>query len=128
MIDLSLNRVYWEYTQNNSYLRPDKFISSQTIPSIGVRATVPVYTRRGTSFHNDLTILVREFAKRYSSKYCFVLALSGGIDSEVTAETFYQLGIPFRAVSQRFFDGTIMILFLLLSIVMTEIYLIILLI
>jgi hypothetical protein len=106
MIDLSLNRVYWEYTQNNSYLRPDKFISSQTIPSIGVRATVPVYNRRGTSFHNDLTILVKEFAKKYNSKYRFVLALSGGIDSEVTAETFYQLGIPFRAVSQQLFDGT----------------------
>jgi hypothetical protein len=106
MIDLSLNRVYWEYTQNNSYLRPDKFISSQTIPSIGVRATVPVYNRRGTSFHNDLTILVKEFAKKYNYKYRFVLALSGGIDSEVTAETFYQLGIPFRAVSQQLFDGT----------------------
>ena len=40
------------------------------------------------------------FAKKYSD-YNFVLALSGGIDSEVTAESFYTQGIPFRAVSQR---------------------------
>ena len=106
MIDLSLNRVYWEYAQNNSWMRPESFVSSQIVPSIGIRATPPMFTRRGTSFHNDLTLLVKEFAKRYNSKYRFVLALSGGIDSEVTAETFYQQGIPFRAVSQQLFEGT----------------------
>jgi len=24
-IDLSLNRVYWEYTQNKTYLRPERY-------------------------------------------------------------------------------------------------------
>ena len=31
--------------------------------------------------------------------------MSGGIDSEVCAETFYQLGIPFRVLSLRLFNG-----------------------
>jgi hypothetical protein len=58
---LRLNRVYWEYVQNNSYLRPEKnYLCSNLIPSIGVR---------------------------------------------VSAETFYEQGITFRAISQRLFDG-----------------------
>ena len=31
--------------------------------------------------------------------------MSGGIDSEVTAETFFQCGIPFRVIIQRLFKG-----------------------
>lgn len=105
-IDLSLNRVYWEYVQNKSWLRPDKsYLCSSLIPSIGVRATVPEYKRRSKSFHSDLTLLVKAFANKYKD-YNFILAMSGGIDSEVTAETFYQLKIPFQCISQKLFDGT----------------------
>ena len=104
-IDLSLNRVYWEYVQNKTYLRPKHdYLCSSLIPCIGVRATVPVYKRRGKSFHRDLTALSKAFAQKYSN-FQFVISLSGGIDSEVTAETFYQLGIPFRALIQRLFKG-----------------------
>ena len=104
-IDLSLNRVYWEYTQNKTYLRPERYYQCcDTIPSMGCRVAVPEYKRRGKSFKQDLDLLVAMFAKKYSD-YEFVLALSGGIDSEVTAESFYTQGIPFRAVSQRLFEG-----------------------
>lgn len=104
-IDLSLNRVYWEYVQNRSYLRPElNYLCSSLVPCIGVRATVPIYKKRSKSFKNDLTNLVKAFVQKYPN-YNYVLALSGGIDSEVTAETFYELGIPFRAVIQRLFKG-----------------------
>ena len=104
-IDLSLNRVYWEYLQNKSYLRPEfDYQCSGIMPSMGCRITAPEYRRRGESFKQDLDSLVAMFAKKYSD-YKFVLALSGGIDSEVTAESFYSQGIPFRAVSQRLFEG-----------------------
>ena len=104
-IDLSLNRVYWEYVQNKSYLRPyHNYLCSSLIPCMGVRATVPVYKRRSKSFHADLTTLVKAFAQKYPN-YQYVISLSGGIDSEVTAETFYQCKIPFRAVIQRLFKG-----------------------
>lgn len=104
-IDLSLNRVYWEYVQNNNYIRPESnYLCSSMIPSLGVRATPKVYKRRGSSFKRDLLGLVKAFALKYP-QYRFVLALSGGIDSEVTAEAFHELGIPFRAVIQRLFKG-----------------------
>lgn len=104
-IDLSLNRVYWEYVQNKSHLRPPhNYLCSSLIPCLGVRATVPMYKRRGKSFHRDLTMLVKAFAQKYPN-YKYVISLSGGIDSEVTAEAFYQCGIPFRAVIQRLFKG-----------------------
>ena len=104
-IDLSLNRVYWEYIQSKTWERPEfSYLCSSMLPSIGVRCTVPEYKRRSKSFHNDLTHLVKAFAEKYKG-YRFVLALSGGIDSEVTAEAFYQLGIPFHAISQRLFEG-----------------------
>ena len=104
-IDLSLNRVYWEYPQTGNHLRPlNGYIGNSTVPSIGVRVTVPEYKQRGTSFHKDLCSLVKAFAKKWKD-YKFVLALSGGIDSEVTAEAFYTQGIPFTAVSQRLFEG-----------------------
>ena len=104
-IDLSLNRVYWEYVQNSSYLRPkNNYLCSSTIPSIGVRATPKLYKRRSSSFRNDLMALVKAFAAKHS-EYEYVLAMSGGIDSEVTAEAFYELKIPFKAVIQRLFKG-----------------------
>jgi len=104
-IDLSLNRVYWEYVQNRSYIRPDtNYLCSSLVPCIGVRATPPIYRRRSKSFKQDLTQLVKAFAQKYPN-YNYVLALSGGIDSEVTAETFYELGVPFRALTQRLFKG-----------------------
>ena len=104
-IDLSLNRVYWEYVQNHSYLRPPhNYLCSSLIPCIGVRATVPVYKRRGKKFKNDLVHLVKAFAQKYEG-YKYVISMSGGIDSEITAEVFYELGIPFRVLIQRLFKG-----------------------
>ena len=104
-IDLSLNRVYWEYIQNKSYLRPkNNYLCSSLVPCIGVKATPPMYKRRGKSFKADLMALVKAFAIKYPT-HQYVLALSGGIDSEVTAEAFYEQGIPFRAVIQRLFKG-----------------------
>ena len=104
-IDLSLNRVYWEYLQTKTYLRPKyDYLCSQTLPILGCRVTCPEYRNRGNSFKKDLTEIVSRFAKKYSD-HKFMIALSGGIDSEVTAETFYQLGIPFTAISLRLFNG-----------------------
>ena len=104
-IDLSLNRVYWEYVQNHSYLRPPhNYLCSSLIPCIGVRATVPVYKRRGKKFKNDLVHLVKAFAQKYEG-YKYVISMLGGIDSEITAEVFYELGIPFRVLIQRLFKG-----------------------
>ena len=54
-IDLSLNRVYWEYTQNKTYLRPEyDYQCSGIMPSMGCRVTAPEYRRRGESFKQDL--------------------------------------------------------------------------
>ena len=105
-IDLSLNRVYWEYVQNRTWSRPSsEYLGSSQVPSIGARVTVPPYKKKGKNIKEDLEKLVFMFAEQYKD-YKFVLALSGGIDSEITAETFYKLGIPFRAISQSLFDGT----------------------
>jgi len=105
-IDLSLNRIYWEYVQNRTWSRPSsEYLGSSQVPSIGARVTVPPYKKKGKSIREDLEILVTQFAEQYKD-YKFVLALSGGIDSEITADTFYNLGIPFRAISQSLFDGT----------------------
>ena len=105
-IDLSLNRVYWEYIQNRTWSRPSsEYLGSSQVPSIGARITVPPYKKKGKSIKTDLESLVTQFAKQYKD-YKFVLALSGGIDSEITADTFYNLGIPFRAISQSLFEGT----------------------
>ena len=66
-IDLSLNRVYWEYLQNKSYLRPEfDYQCSAFLPSMGCRVIVPEYKRRGKSFKQDLDLLVAMFAKKYS--------------------------------------------------------------
>ena len=105
-IDLSLNRVYWEYVQNRTWSRPSsEYLGSSQVPSIGARVTVPPYKKKGKNIKEDLEKLVFMFAEQYKD-FKFVLALSGGIDSEITAETFYKLGVPFRAISQSLFDGT----------------------
>lgn len=106
-LDLSLNRTYWVYPQTGTYLRPESgYIGNSIVPSIGVSTSVPEYSRRGASFRSDILKLVKGFAQIYLRKNLkFCLALSGGIDSEVTAEAFHTLNIPFRAVSQRLFDG-----------------------
>ena len=82
--------------KTNTGSRPDKYRNlCSSVPSIGVRATVP-YFRRGKSFKQDLESLSEQFAQKYGKNYKYVLTLSGGIDSEVTAETFYQMGFRFR--------------------------------
>lgn len=104
-IDLSLNRVYWQYLQTGTYMRPDTgYIGDERLPFLGVTVTCPPYRRKGPDIKTDLKELASRFAEKYSD-HKFTLALSGGIDSEVTAEAFYQLGIPFEAISLRLFDG-----------------------
>lgn len=93
--DFCLNRVYWKYS-NGSYMRPEGEFS--------VRATPPKYKTHSDSLLLDYKTLVSSFARRYKN-YSFVISLSGGIDSEICADTFYQLNIPFRAVSLNLFDG-----------------------
>tara|TARA_Y100001963_G_scaffold65907_1_gene91833 strand:- start:35790 stop:36752 length:963 start_codon:yes stop_codon:yes gene_type:complete len=104
-IDLSLNRVYWEYAQTKSYMRPLKgYYGHEFIPSLGVYVTAPHYKKHSKTIREDYFYIVENFVKKYKD-YEFVLGLSGGIDSEVCAETFYQLGIPFTALSLRLFNG-----------------------
>lgn len=104
MSDVSYNRVFWEYFQTKSYMRPLRgYFCHELVPSLGVRVTDPAYRQCGY-FKTDYAHLVYKFAKKYPDKR-FVLALSGGIDSEVCAETFHELKIPFRAISLRLFGG-----------------------
>ena len=97
--------VYWEYIQNKHWMRPDKYKNSNTSSMHWSACTDNPYFRRGKSFKQDLESLIEQFHKRYGKKYNYVLTLSGGIDSEVTAEAFYQMGIPFRTISQRLLGG-----------------------
>jgi hypothetical protein len=92
---LEINRIYWEY-DNGDWWRPS--------PYKDAFVNVPRYKNYGPTIRHDLFTLVEKFAERYR-KYNFYIALSGGIDSEITAETFYQLGIPFEAVTLRLFNG-----------------------
>jgi hypothetical protein len=92
---LELNRVYWEYDEGD-WWRPTPYREAFV--------NVPRYKSYGPTIRHDLFTLVEKFAERYR-KYNFYIALSGGIDSEITAETFYQLGIPFEAVTLRLFGG-----------------------
>ncbi len=104
-VDLSLNRVYWEYLQTKNYMRPRiGYWGDEYVSTLGSRVTCPPYTKFSKSIKEDLTFLATKFAEKYAN-YKFTLALSGGIDGEVTAETFYQLGIPFDVISLRLFDG-----------------------
>ena len=92
---LELNRVYWEY-DNASWWRPTPYNSA--------RVTCPRYKSYGPSIRYDLFELAQKFADLYRRK-SFYIAMSGGIDSEITAETFHQLGIPFEVVSLSLFGG-----------------------
>lgn len=102
-IDFSLNRTYWKYEKNDSIWRPDNFDWDFAGFHRGVVATCPMYSRRSSSFKADMEALVDRFHSIYNGNY--VITMSGGIDSEVVAETFYQLDIPFRVLIQRLFKG-----------------------
>ena len=40
-LDLSLNRVYWEYLQTGTHMRPDHgYWGDEYIPTLGVRASI----------------------------------------------------------------------------------------
>tara|TARA_R100000008_G_C3578103_1_gene166572 strand:- start:890 stop:1864 length:975 start_codon:yes stop_codon:yes gene_type:complete len=105
MYDISINRTYWKYVQTNSFMRPTKnYYCHERIPSLGSYVLPSPYKKHGKSIRDDYFLLVQEFAKKYKD-YEFVLGMSGGIDSEVCAETFYQLNIPFRVLSLRLFKG-----------------------
>jgi len=94
------NRVFWEYS-NGSWWR------DKTHPwgaeTDGVRVCVPEYSRRSTSFKRDLETLVVQFHKHHKGDY--VITMSGGIDSEVTAQAFLNQGIPFRVLILSLFGG-----------------------
>jgi len=96
---LECNRVYWEYN-DGSWWRP------QTHPwgkiTDGVKVSVPLYYRRSNSFKYDLESLVVRFNLHNAGDY--VIAMSGGIDSEVTAQAFYNQGIKFRVIILSLFD------------------------
>jgi hypothetical protein len=92
---LELNRTYWSY-DNGDWWRPTPYRDAYV--------TVPRYRRYGPSIRHDLFSLVEQFSERYRNRN-FYIAMSGGIDSEITAETFYQLGIPFEAISLSLFGG-----------------------
>lgn len=102
-IDLSLNRTYWVYEKNNSIWRPDDFDWDFAGFHRGVRVTVPEYSKRQSSLLADMKHLVSQFHQKYKGEY--VITMSGGIDSELVAETFYLLDIPFRVLIQRLFKG-----------------------
>lgn len=92
-----LNRVYWKYRGSNSFMRP-KFYE-------GVGVTCPKYVNKGVNIKEDMIKLVTNFHQKYKNDFSYVIALSGGIDSELVAETFYQLKIPFRAISLSLFNN-----------------------
>ncbi len=86
-------------------MRPLKgYYCHSDLPSLGSYVDVPAYKKHGKNIREDYFDLVSKFAKKYKN-YKFVLGMSGGIDSEVCAETFYQLNIPFRVLSLRLFKG-----------------------
>ena len=86
-------------------MRPLKgYYFNSYLPILGSYVDVTAYKKHGKNIREDYFNLVSEFAKKYKN-YKFVLGMSGGIDSEVCAETFYQLNIPFRVLSLRLFKG-----------------------
>jgi hypothetical protein len=92
---LELNRIYWAYDEGD-WWRPTPYYSAYV--------TCPKYRNYGPTIRHDLFSLVEQFSIKYR-KHKFYIALSGGIDSEITAETFYQLGIPFEVISLSLFGG-----------------------
>jgi len=102
-LDLSLNRVYWKYNKSDTsrfhsipYMRP--------IVYAGVELTINKYVNCGNNIKSDLITLAKAFYEQHKNKK-IIVALSGGIDSEITAETLYRLNIPFTAISLRLFNG-----------------------
>ena len=95
-INLTINRIFWKYTDTNNHRRPNPFK--------GVLPRSSKYKICGPSLKEDMDNLALLFIKKYPIKdYKYVIALSGGIDSELTAETLYKLNIPFKAITLRFF-------------------------
>ena len=96
---LDCNRVYWEYDKGSWW-------RSQTHPwskiTDGVKVSVPEYRKRTNSFKHDLESLVTQFHLIHKGDY--VITMSGGIDSEVTAQAFYNQGIRFRVIILSLFD------------------------
>lgn len=104
MYDVSYNRTYWRYKNTNSIWRGNTPHNKDFI-FYGVYALGKPYYRHGNSIKEDYIRLVKDFSKKYKNDFEFVLGLSGGIDSEFCAEIFYTLGIPFKAISLRLFNG-----------------------
>jgi len=102
-IDYSINRTYWLYDKNQSIWRPSDYEWDFAGTHRGVRVTIPEYSRRSNSLLIDMKKLVSKFHQTHRGEY--VITMSGGIDSELVAETFYQLEIPFRVLIQRLFKG-----------------------
>jgi len=102
-IDFSLNRTYWKYEKNQSIWRPNDYDWDFAGVHRGVEVIVPEYKKRSNSLLHDMKSLVTSFHKIHNGEY--VITMSGGIDSEIVAETFYRLNIPFRVLIQRLFKG-----------------------
>lgn len=96
---LECNRVYWEYDKG-SWWRPKTHPWGKVTD--GVKVSVPEYKKRTNSFKHDLESLVTQF--HYYHKGDYVITMSGGIDSEVTAQAFYNQGIKFRVIILSLFD------------------------
>ena len=92
---LELNRVFWEY-DNGDWWR--------SFPYETAKVSCPRYKRYGPTIRHDLFTLVEKFVEKYPN-HNYYIAMSGGIDSEITAETFFQLGVPFEAISLSLFDA-----------------------
>lgn len=100
VLTLECNRTYWEYS-NGSWWRPADFEWGTITDHVTV--SVPEYKHRSSKFRYDLSSLALKFHFHHRGDY--VITMSGGIDSEVTAETFYHLGIRFRVLILSLFDG-----------------------
>ena len=92
---LELNRVYWAY-KGGTFMRPEQYK--------GVHVNVPRYKVYGKNIKVDLHSLSKAFGHVYKD-YKFVIAMSGGIDSEITADSFYTNDIPFRAITLDLFNS-----------------------
>lgn len=99
-LTLECNRIYWQY-DNGSWWRPTDF--NWGALTDGVSVSVPEYKHRSSSFKKDLESLVFQFHRFHRGDY--VVTMSGGIDSEVTAEAFYHLGLKFRVLILSLFGG-----------------------
>jgi hypothetical protein len=88
-----INHVYWRYS-NNSYMRPEGDCT--------VEAICDKFKYHSYNIKADYKRLVRRFDHTFAG-YKPVISLSGGIDSEVCAETFYNLNIPFSCVTLSLF-------------------------